>query len=354
MTSIIFVLKEYLKLLINFTFILKKYLKLLVIALIKLFLIIYTFYFIFTILFCLTFYICPIILFEFYNYYNFFFIYLNYNLFFNFNFTIIYIFFILLITLAKFVWLFLFLTIVTATITLMERKVLALTQRRVGPNYVGYKGRLQFIADAIKMLTKNIAVLTKVNKFLFLVIPALLCGLIYILWSNLLWGSSLAFFEIEYNLLFVSILSGINSVLLTLVGFLTNNKYSTISSARIIVIGFSIEILLTLLFTFFILFCESLSLSSIINVQDRFLFGIFFVLPLIPVLLLLFCAEAGRIPFDFAEAESELIAGYTTEYGGFYFALFYLGEYFHLFCFSTLFVLTLFGGNFWHKKVYLA
>lgn len=63
----------------------------------------------------------------------------------------------------------------------MERKLLALTQRRVGPNYIGYKGRLQFIADAVKMLVKNIAVLSKVNKLLFIVVPALLCGLIYVL-----------------------------------------------------------------------------------------------------------------------------------------------------------------------------
>lgn len=116
------------------------------------------------------------------------------------------------------------------------------------------------------------------------------------------------------------------------------------SSSRIVVIGLTVEILLTLLFVFFVLVCESLSLSNVINMQDRLLFGIFFVLPLAPVLLLLFCAEVSRVPFDFAEAESELIAGYTTEYGGFYFALFYLGEYFHLFCFSALFVLTLFGG----------
>ena len=78
-----------------------------------------------------------------------------------------------LIGLLKFIVLFLLITLVIATVTLIERKILALIQRRVGPNYIGYKGRLQFIADALKLLFKHILVLTRVNRLLFLVIPAL-------------------------------------------------------------------------------------------------------------------------------------------------------------------------------------
>jgi len=76
--------------------------------------------------------------------------------------------------------LFLILTIVIATVTLIERKVLALTQRRVGPNYIGYKGRLQFIADALKLLVKHITTLSKVNRLRFLLFPALVCAIIYL------------------------------------------------------------------------------------------------------------------------------------------------------------------------------
>jgi NADH-quinone oxidoreductase subunit H len=75
---------------------------------------------------------------------------------------------------------FLFLTLIIATITLMERKILSLVQRRVGPNYIGYKGRLQFIADALKLLVKHIMIINKVNKFLFLILPASILIICYL------------------------------------------------------------------------------------------------------------------------------------------------------------------------------
>lgn len=81
---------------------------------------------------------------------------------------------------------FLLLTLVIATITLMERKILSLVQRRVGPNYIGYRGRLQFIADAVKLLVKHIVIINKVNKLLFLVLPALILIVCYLFWINLI------------------------------------------------------------------------------------------------------------------------------------------------------------------------
>ena len=81
---------------------------------------------------------------------------------------------------------FLLLTLIIATITLMERKILSLVQRRVGPNYMGYKGRLQFIADALKLLVKHIVIINKVNKFLFLILPATILIICYLFWVNLI------------------------------------------------------------------------------------------------------------------------------------------------------------------------
>lgn len=80
---------------------------------------------------------------------------------------------------------FLLLTLIIATITLMERKILSLVQRRVGPNYIGYRGRLQFIADALKLLVKHIVIINKVNKFLFLLLPATVLIMCYLFWVNL-------------------------------------------------------------------------------------------------------------------------------------------------------------------------
>ena len=81
---------------------------------------------------------------------------------------------------------FLLLTLIIATITLMERKILSLVQRRVGPNYIGYRGRLQFIADALKLLVKHIVIINKVNKFLFLILPASVLIMCYLFWINLI------------------------------------------------------------------------------------------------------------------------------------------------------------------------
>lgn len=249
-----------------------------------------------------------------------------------------------LIGLLKFIVLFLLITLVIATVTLIERKILALIQRRVGPNYIGYKGRLQFIADALKLLFKHILVLTRVNRLLFLVIPALVLITSYLFWANLVWGPGLAICEVEYNLFFVGILSSMYSFLLILAGYTSKNKYAILSSGRALIISLTLEVLLMFFIISYLIVCETLSFSNIVSTQSTMMWHIIIFLPVSPIMAITFLVEVGRIPFDLTEAESELVAGYTTEYGGFYFALFYLGEYFHLYCFATVYVLCLFGG----------
>lgn len=223
---------------------------------------------------------------------------------------------------------------------------MSLVQRRVGPNYVGYRGRLQFIADALKLLLKHIIILSNVNKFLFILFPSLVLIMCYLFWLNLIWGPSLAVCEVEYNLLFMGILSLFFSFLLFLVSWSTQNKYAILSAGRIIVITLTLEIFLNFLVIFLVLSFESFSFYQIVSFQSNSTYSVFLFLPILPILIIIFLLETGRIPFDLAEAESELIAGYTTEMGGFFFALFYLGEYFHLFCFSVLYSLCIFGGWF--------
>lgn len=241
---------------------------------------------------------------------------------------------------------FLLLTFIIATITLMERKVLSLVQRRVGPNYIGYKGRLQFIADALKLLVKHIVIINKVNKFLFLLLPAAILIICYLFWLNLIWGPNLAVCEIEYNLLFMGVLSIFFSFLMFLVGWVTKNKYAILSSTRVLVTTLNLEVLLNFFMIYLLTLFESFSFYQIVSFQHNLTWSCLLLLPILPVLAIIFFLETGRIPFDLGEAESELIAGHTTEMGGFFFALFYLGEYFHLFCFSLTYVLLLFGG--WH------
>lgn len=249
-----------------------------------------------------------------------------------------------IIILIKLIILFLILTVTIATVTLMERKLLSLIQRRVGPNYIGYRGRLQFIADALKLIFKQILIVDRVNKFLFMCIPALTLITSYLFWVNLSLSLNLNLCEVEYNLFIMGIISTFFSYLLILVGFVSKNKYSILSGTRVVVLMLNLELLLNFFIVSLTLTSESLSFTQIVSLQSNMKWNFFIFLPVLPVLFITFLLETGRIPFDLAESESELIAGYTVEYGGFYFALFYLGEYFHLYCFSVVFSLCLFGG----------
>jgi len=152
---------------------------------------------------------------------------------------------------------FLLLTLIIATITLMERKILSLVQRRVGPNYIGYRGRLQFIADAVKLLVKHIVVINKVNKLLFLVFPAMILIVCYLFWVNLIWSPNLAVCEVEYNLLFMGVLSMFFSILMFLVGWISKNKYAVLSSTRVLVTTLNLEVFINFFLIYLITMFES-------------------------------------------------------------------------------------------------
>jgi NADH-quinone oxidoreductase subunit H len=234
-------------------------------------------------------------------------------------------------------------TLIIATITLTERKVLALVQRRVGPNFVGYKGRLQYLADALKLFLKNVAVPKETNKFWFIFMPAVACAICYSFWINSVWGPSLSIFDIEYNIVYASLLSVLFGLCIILTGYFSKNKYAVLASVRAGVLMLNLEIFLGLLLLNVVVFGESFSFGIYVTYQEAVWFLIVFF-NFIGAILLVFLLEVNRAPFDLAEAESELVAGYSTEYGGFFFALFYLGEYFHLFFFSLVLSTLFLGG----------
>jgi NADH-quinone oxidoreductase subunit H len=237
-------------------------------------------------------------------------------------------------------------TLIVASLTLMERKVLSLVQRRVGPNFVGYKGRLQYLADALKLLAKNVLIPSEVNKFWFIFCPALAGAVCYSFWINSVWGPSLSVFDIEYNIVYASLLSVLFGLCIILTGYFSKNKYAAMASVRCGLLMLNLEIFLGLVFLNIVLFGESFSFSSYVTYQEALWF-IYAFFNFSAALLLVFLLEVNRTPFDLAEAESELVTGYSTEYGGFYFALFYLGEYFHLFFFSVVMSTLFFGGWEW-------
>lgn len=234
-------------------------------------------------------------------------------------------------------------TLIIASITLIERKVLSLVQRRVGPYFVGYRGRLQYIADALKLFIKGIVVPNEANKLFFVVIPSFVTGICYTFWMNSVWGPSLSIFELEYNTVYAGVLSIFFAYCIILTGYFSKSKYAFIASVRAGVLSLNLEIFLGLFILNLIVFAKSFNFSNFVAIQQYYMLFINFF-GILGIVILTYLLETNRSPFDLAEAESELVTGYSVEYGGFYFALYYLGEYFHLFFFSMFISIVLFGG----------
>jgi NADH:ubiquinone oxidoreductase subunit H len=237
----------------------------------------------------------------------------------------------------------LLITLVIASLTLIERKFLSLLQRRVGPNYVGYKGRLQYIADALKLFIKGVLIPHESNKFWFILIPSSALAICYSFWINSIWGPNLSIFDIEYNTVYASILSLLFSFCIILTGYFSRNKYAMLASVRTVLLVLNLEIFLGLIILNLTLITESFNFSVFVLYQESIWF-LFIYFSLTGVIILTFLLEVNRAPFDLAEAESELITGYSTELGGFHFGLYYLGEYFHLFFFSLIISIFFLGG----------
>ena len=234
-------------------------------------------------------------------------------------------------------------TLIVASLTLVERKYLALIQRRVGPKYVGYKGRLQYIADALKLFLKGSIIPNDCNKFYFLFIPSLIAAICYSFWMNSVWGPNLSVIEIEYNLILMSIFSVFFGICIILTGYFSKNKYAMLSAVRTSLGMINLEIFMGLMVLSLISVGSSFNFSEYVMLQEVYWsFVMYFYVA--GVIVITFLLETSRAPFDLSEAESELVAGYFTEYGSFFFALYYLGEYMHLFFFSSVISTVFFGG----------
>lgn len=227
---------------------------------------------------------------------------------------------------------------------LIERKYLSLIKRRVGPKYVGYKGRLQFIADALKVFLKGCFVPRESNKFFFFFWPSLLFSICLVFWINIYWGNNLIYFDIEYNVVFFTLLSIFIHIIVTLVGYFSKNKYAWLGSIRALFVFFCFELLIGVFFLIIFFYTKSFNIF-ILDIICREWCVFFSVNGMVNIICIIILIEVNKSPFDLTEAESELVTGYHLEYGGFYFGLFYLGEYFHLFYTSCFFSYILFGFN---------
>lgn len=247
------------------------------------------------------------------------------------------------------IFLFMFLQIVF--FTTCERKILALTQRRVGPRVIGARGRLQFFADAVKLLTKTNASPKKVNMLFF---QACAIGAYWLSWlnfSNLFFNYGEDIIDIEYNIFFAIAVSLVFSIAWIVAGWSSVSKYAMLGCLRACVQSISYEILMSAVLLNIILFAGVINFELIVTQQETISFIFFF--PYLAVIgFLATLMESNKPPFDLSEAESDIVAGYTVEYAGILFGLFMLAEYLNLFT-NAIVLVILFLGSWWTISHYL-
>ncbi len=230
-----------------------------------------------------------------------------------------------------------------------ERKVCAFFQCRLGPMRVGKWGIFQVVADVVKMLIKEIFGVDRSDKFLYTLAPFLTIIASVGTFSFLPWNKGAVVLDFNVGVFMVTAISSIGVLGVILSGWGSNNKYSVVSAMRGAVQMISYEISLGLCMVTAVILCGSMQLSDIIGVQTgpwRWLIIQGHIPAIIAFLIFLIAgnAEANRGPFDLAEAESELTAGYHTEYSGMGFGYFYLAEYLNLVVISGLAATIFLGG----------
>nr|YP_009564284.1 NADH dehydrogenase subunit 1 [Glossaulax reiniana]QAX91768.1 NADH dehydrogenase subunit 1 [Glossaulax reiniana]QHE65845.1 NADH dehydrogenase subunit 1 [Neverita didyma]QID90372.1 NADH dehydrogenase subunit 1 [Glossaulax reiniana] len=228
-----------------------------------------------------------------------------------------------------------------AFFTLLERKGLSYIQIRKGPNKVGVAGLPQPIADAAKLLTKEIAKPTMANYSPYFLAPIFSFILALFLWQ--LYPSLYSLSYMKWGILFFLCVSSLNVYGTLLAGWASNSKYALLGSLRAIAQTISYEISMALILLFPLFLVGSFSFIEIKEMQEY----IWLSLLMLPVSLMWFVtcvAETNRAPFDFAEGESELVSGFNVEYGSAGFALIFLAEYANILIMSLLSALLFFGG----------
>lgn len=230
----------------------------------------------------------------------------------------------------------------------MERRIAAFFQLRLGPNRVGPAGLFQTIADALKLVTKELTSTDRVDKFLFNLAPYFVIVSALVILSVIPFSAEFQAFDINIGVFFVMAVSSIGVIGVLLGGWASNNKYALIGAMRSGLQTVSYELSVGLSILTIILLSGSLQVSEIIDAQRT---GGWFILQgHIPALIafaifmIAGTAETNRAPFDLVEAESELGAGFHTEYSGMKFAYFFLAEFINMFIVAAIAVTIFFGG----------
>jgi NADH-quinone oxidoreductase subunit H len=232
-----------------------------------------------------------------------------------------------------------------AYLTYAERRIIGLMQLRRGPNVVGPFGLLQPIADAIKLLSKELILPTKADHFLFLLAPVITFCLSLIGWAVMPFDKNFVLANINVGLLYVLAVSSLGVYGVIIAGWASNSKYAFFGAIRSSAQMISYEIAMGVAIVCVVLGSGSLNLIDIIEVQKTRPFYMDLLLtPLSLIFFIAALAETNRHPFDLPEAESELVAGYNVEYSSMTFAMFFLGEYANMIMVSAMTTVLFFGG----------
>jgi NADH-quinone oxidoreductase subunit H len=249
-------------------------------------------------------------------------------------------------TLAKVVVIVVPLILAVAYLTFWERKVIGWMQVRIGPNRVGVWGLLQPFADVFKLIFKEIIVPTGANRYLFFIAPILAIGPAVAAWAVIPFTDTLVVADINAGLLYILAMTSMGVYGIILAGWASNSKYAFLGALRSAAQIVSYELAMGFALVAVLMCANSLNLREIVLGQEGGA-AYWYVWPLLPmfvVYLVSGIAETNRHPFDLAEGESEIVAGFHVEYSGVAFAVFFLAEYMNMILIAALATILFLGG----------